>query len=212
MPFDYGYGPTVAIDAAGVHGHLVETETNGCGCALGPETYTWEIYSKGAFRPTAPPGPAPTCSPDALASAADPAGLLGLAFTRASCADGWALGTGTAPGYANGFVGLVRTGAQWVAAGQHRRRHGAGARSPDLRHPPHVARPDRVSARARAAPSVAIGAVYRGLDAAGSSTLWTVSGEIAFQGQHWLLAARATGQKRGHAQHQRLPVVGDNLG
>ena len=37
VPFDYGYGPTVAVDAAGVRGHLVETESNG-GCVLRPVT------------------------------------------------------------------------------------------------------------------------------------------------------------------------------
>ena len=64
VPFDYGYGPTVAIDAAGVHGHLVETEADGCGCATGPETYTWEIYRDGAFRPTGPRGrPPPAALP-----------------------------------------------------------------------------------------------------------------------------------------------------
>ena len=41
---------------------------------------------------------------------------------------------------------------------------------------------------ARVARSVAGGAVYRSLDAGGSSTLWTVSGEILFQGKSWLLA------------------------
>ncbi len=189
VPFDYGYEPTVAIDAAGVHGQLVETETNGCGCALGPETYTWELYSKGAFRPTAPPGPAPTCSPDALANAADPAGLLGLAFTRASCADGWALGTGTAPGYANGFVGLFeqeRSGWQPVNVDDGT----ALGRDPLIYDIP-LALLDRIGSALGpgAAPSVAIGSVYRDLDAAGSSTLWTVSGEVAFQDQHWLLAA-----------------------
>lgn len=189
VPFDYGYGPTVAIDAAGVHGHLVETETDGCGCAAGPETYTWEIYSGGVFRPTVPPGPAPTCSPDALASAADPAGLLGLAFTRASCADGWALGTGTGPGYANGFVGLFeqqRSGWQPVNIDD-----GAALGRYPLIYDIPLTLLDRIGSALghQVAPSVAIGAVYRDLDAAGSSTLWTVSGEILFQGENWLLAA-----------------------
>ena len=189
VPFDYGYEPTVAIDAAGVHGQLVETETNGCGCALGPETYTWELYSKGAFRPTAPPGPAPTCSPDALANAADPAGLLGLAFTRASCADGWALGTGTAPGYANGFVGLFeqeRSGWQPVNVDDGT----ALGRDPLIYDIP-LALLDRIGSALGpgAGPVGRHWAVYRDLDAAGSSTLWTVSGEVAFQDQHWLLAA-----------------------
>ena len=39
------------------------------------------------------------------------------------------------------------------------------------------------------AASVGIGAVYRGLEVTGSSTLWTMSGAIAFQGTDWLLAA-----------------------
>lgn len=189
VPFDYGYGPTVAIDAAGVHGHLVETETDGCGCAAGPETYTWESYSGGIFRPTAPPGPAPTCSPGALASAADPAGLLGLAFARASCVDGWAIGTGTGPGYANGFVGLFeqqRSGWQPVNIDD-----GAALGRYPLIYDIPLTLLDRIGSALgpHLAPSIAIGAVYRDLDAAASSTLWTVSGEILFQGQNWLLAA-----------------------
>lgn len=188
VPFDYGYGPTIAIDAAGVHGHLVETETDGCGCAAGPETYTWEIYAGGTFHPTAPPGPAPTCGPDALASAADPAGLLDLAFTRASCADGWALGTGTAPGYANGFVGLFeqqRNSWQPVNIDDGT----ALGRDPLIYDIP-LTLLDRIGSALgpQVARSVAIGAVYRGLDAAGSSTLWTVSGEILFHDKSWLLA------------------------
>jgi hypothetical protein len=189
VPFDYGYAPTVAIDAAGVHGHLVETETNGCGCAVGPETYTWEIYDQGAFRPTGPPGPAPACSPNALASAADPAGLLGLAFTRSSCADGWAVGAGTGPGYADGFVGLFeqqRGSWQEVSIDDGT----ALGRDPQIYDIP-LTLLDRIGSALgpRTAPSIAIGAVYRGLDLAGSSTLWTLSGEIIFRGQDWLLAA-----------------------
>ncbi|MGO9657616.1 MAG: hypothetical protein ACLP7F_04545 [Acidimicrobiales bacterium] len=189
VPFDYGYGPTVAIDAAGVHGHLVETEADGCGCATGPETYTWEIYRDGAFRPTGPPGPAPACSPPALASAADPAGLLGLAFTAASCADGWALGTGDGPGYANGFVALFeQQRGEWqtvniddgTALGHY----------PEIYDVP-LTLLDRLGSRIgpRVAASVGIGSVYRGLEVTGSSTLWTMSGAIAFQGTDWLLAA-----------------------
>ncbi len=211
VPFDYGYGPTIAIDAAGVHGHLVETETDGCGCAAGPETYTWEIYAGGTFHPTAPPGPAPTCGPDALASAADPAGLLDLAFTRASCADGWALGTGTAPGYANGFVGLFeqqRNGWQPVNIDD-----GAALGRDPLIYDIPLTLLDRIGSALgpQVARSVAGGAVYRSLDAGGSSTLWTVSGGDPFPGQELAAGCRATGPRGQHAQHQRVPVVRDNL-
>jgi hypothetical protein len=189
VPFDYGYAPTVAIDAAGVRGHLVETETDGCGCAAGPETYTWEIYADGAIRPTKPPGPAPVCNSAALASAADPADLLGLAFTAASCADGWALGTGTGPGYANGFVGLFeQQRGEWQPVNIDDGT--ALGRDPEIYDIP-LTLLDRLGSGTgpRVAPSVATGGVYRGLELTGSSTLWTMSGTILFQGTDWLLAA-----------------------
>lgn len=63
VPFDYGYGRRVAIDAEGVHGHLIETEQNSCGCATGPETFAWARYRDGVFQPTSHPGTAPPARP-----------------------------------------------------------------------------------------------------------------------------------------------------
>ena len=98
VPFDYGEGPTISIDAKGVTGGLVEAETNSCGCATGVETYTYYKYSGKTFVPTSPPGPAPTCTTqsfDALVAQSIPAADGSFVFSKVACADGWALGTGT---------------------------------------------------------------------------------------------------------------------
>jgi hypothetical protein len=105
IPFDYGRNPTAAIDARGVVGHLVHAQMNGCGCAAGPETFTWFRFNGRLFVPTAPPGAAPACSARAL----DRAGLVlggfpdrldrhrALPFdvARFTCRDGSALARGT---------------------------------------------------------------------------------------------------------------------
>jgi hypothetical protein len=156
---------------------------------VGPETDTWEAYSHGAFRPTAPPGPPASCTPGTLAAAADPAGLLGLALASVSCADGWALGTGTAPGYAGGFVGLFeQRGGDWQVVNVDDGT--ALGRDPQIYDIP-LSVLERLGSGLgpRVVASVATGTVYRGLDLAQRSTLWTMSGEIPFRGATWLLAA-----------------------
>jgi hypothetical protein len=105
VAFDYGYGPTTAVDGRVVD-HLVETEVDGCGCAAGPETSLWEAYSNGVFEPVSPPGPVPVCSTTALAMAVDPGSAQGIVFTKAKCADGWALAVGTGEGFSSQVVGL----------------------------------------------------------------------------------------------------------
>src|SRR4029077_18994229 len=69
VPFDYRSGLTTAIDAAGVYDGLVHAEANPCGCALGPETYSWYRFNGRIFVPTNPPGAAPACTPNGLADA-----------------------------------------------------------------------------------------------------------------------------------------------
>jgi hypothetical protein len=106
VPFDYGYGRSVMIDAQGVHGRRVETAANACGCASGPTTYGWARYRDGVFRPTKPPGVPPSCTRSQLTRAADPTGALGISLTRVACAGGWALAQGTGIGYAGRVVAL----------------------------------------------------------------------------------------------------------
>jgi hypothetical protein len=106
VPLDAGYGHGPMIDAQGVHGHLIETATNSCGCASGVGTYGWARYGGGIFHPATPPGRLPSCTPSHLAMVADPQGALGISFTRAHCTDGWALAVGTGSGYAGDAVGL----------------------------------------------------------------------------------------------------------
>jgi hypothetical protein len=76
-----------------------------------------------------------------------------------------------------------------VADDQHRRRHGVGG-DPQIYDIP-LTLLDRLGSGlgTGVAASVAIGAVYRGLDLAGNTTLWTVSGEVHFSVTDWLLAA-----------------------
>src|SRR5713101_8224164 len=109
VPFDYGYGPTTAIDAWGTQDHLVRAETNGCGCASGPETYTWYRFNGRIFVPTEPPSGAASCTSASLEQAAflpyapqlSPFGSRAegqqfrahLNIARSACADGWALAT-----------------------------------------------------------------------------------------------------------------------
>jgi hypothetical protein len=106
VPFDDGYGRSVMIDAQGVHGHLIETATNSCGCASGVNTYGWARYGRGVFHPATPPGQLPRCTASHLAMVADPQGALGISFRRVECADGWALALGTGSGYSGDAVGL----------------------------------------------------------------------------------------------------------
>jgi len=80
------------------------TETDGVGAPRAGDLHLGDLR-RGTFHQPPPPGPAPTCGPDALASAADRPACSTWRSHGRSCADGWALGTGTAPGYANGFGG-----------------------------------------------------------------------------------------------------------
>ena len=96
----------------------METRVNACGCASGPESFLWEAYSDGAFRPVSPPGPKPACSPSSLSSAVEEMGLFGgspfLAFKRVACADGWAMAAGTGNAYTGPVMGLFeQIGGQW---------------------------------------------------------------------------------------------------
>lgn len=107
--FDYGYGPTTAIDAWGTKDHLVRAEANGCGCASGPETYAWYRFDGWIFVPTDPPSGPAACTNSSLESAAflpyapqlSPTFSRGerqqfrahLSVARSACADGWALAT-----------------------------------------------------------------------------------------------------------------------
>ncbi len=109
VPFAYG-GGTVAIDAYGVRAGLVRAEANACGCAVGPETYSWFRFESTRFVPTSPPGPAPVCNGASLNGAerlegpyqaTDPLlGHLASAFIviRFACQDGWALADGSQAG------------------------------------------------------------------------------------------------------------------
>jgi hypothetical protein len=127
--FDYQEGPTAAIDACCVAHGLVKAEVDGCGCAAGPETYTWYRFDGRRFVPRAPPGPAAACTPGALARGrpvlsgqpvvdADVFAHLATPFTvaRAACADGWALATGTLGGAARLGV-FQQEGRRWLRAG-----------------------------------------------------------------------------------------------
>jgi hypothetical protein len=123
--FDYGRGPTAAIDAQGVVGRLVHGEMNGCGCAAGPETYTWFHFNGRLFVPDSPPGPAPVCS----AAALDRAGLvtggfrdrlnrhraLPFSVARSACGDGWALAAGTNAG-GDTLAVYEQHGRKWLRA------------------------------------------------------------------------------------------------
>ncbi len=108
--FDYGTGLTTLVDEGRTQGALVETRVNACGCASGPESYLWEAYSDGAFRPANPPGPRPSCTASSLTWALEEMGPLGgsppLTFKKAACADGWALAAGTGDAYTGPLIGL----------------------------------------------------------------------------------------------------------
>jgi hypothetical protein len=105
------YDSPTQIDASGVERGLVKAETNGCGCAGGPETYSWYRFGGDGFVPAAPPGVGPQCTASALdeaeplmtsAPSVEPE-LLGrlrdpFRVGRAACADGWALAVGTRRG------------------------------------------------------------------------------------------------------------------
>jgi hypothetical protein len=109
VPFDYGHGTTTAIDAWGTNDHLVRAETNGCGCASGPETYTWYRFESRIFVPTEPPSGPAACTIASLTQAASLpyAPQLSpfdsprerqqfrapLSIARFACSDGWALAT-----------------------------------------------------------------------------------------------------------------------
>lgn len=124
--FDYGRGPTAAIDARGVYGHLVRAQANGCGCAAGPETYTWYRFNGRLFVPTTPPGRGPACSASALDGAGRITGgfsrdpvlkHLGEPFSvsRFACADGWAIATGTRQGKRELAI-FEQQGNRWLEA------------------------------------------------------------------------------------------------
>jgi hypothetical protein len=91
-------------------GHRVQTEVDACGCAGGPNTWTWEAYQSGAFRPANAPGRVPGCSPSKLTGIADFWEVQVLHFDRAACADGWALAIGTGAGFTGPIVGLFDRG------------------------------------------------------------------------------------------------------
>lgn len=91
------------IDGWAIHGDKVQGKMNGCGCAAGPETYTWYGFDGRIFAPTSPPGQSPGCTTRSLALAhrlqGDPT-YLGLPrwrsarsfpVARFACLDGWAL-------------------------------------------------------------------------------------------------------------------------
>jgi hypothetical protein len=110
-------GGGVVFDYAGAQGRLLGTEFNYCGCAFGPESYLWTTYRDGAFLPTSPPGPVPTCTVDSLLSAIEPAPVYvgpPLSFTKVACADGWALALGRGAAYTGNVVGLFeQQGDKW---------------------------------------------------------------------------------------------------
>ncbi|HET9060085.1 MAG TPA: hypothetical protein VFN61_09210 [Acidimicrobiales bacterium] len=111
-------GPTV-IDEGQVQGRLIQTREDGCGCAAGPESYLWEAYRAGAFRPAPPPGPAPQCAAVGLVGSNGVMfGPFGssppLTFTAVACADGWALAVAQGAGYQGHAVGLFeQQDGQW---------------------------------------------------------------------------------------------------
>jgi len=97
----------------------VAGEANACGCASGPETYTWYHFDRGTFLPTVPPGGNLSCDAATLLSAAHHFDFpFGLPYPAPSltpypvatpypqlvslgtpaCSDGWALVKGTAAG------------------------------------------------------------------------------------------------------------------
>jgi hypothetical protein len=94
VPFDYGSKPTTAIDEATISGSLVEAELDFCGCAIGPESELWYLYSPPhrEFLPTNPPGPLAPCTDAVMHQAVV---VADVSFARVACADGWAAGAGT---------------------------------------------------------------------------------------------------------------------
>jgi hypothetical protein len=111
VPFDYGPGPTVAIDAQGVQGGLVEAEADSCGCAAGAETVQWFKFQPAAdmFEPTNPPSATPTCTVAVLTFSGY---LPGLKLAKAACLDGWALALGTRHGLAEAEL-FQQEGTSW---------------------------------------------------------------------------------------------------
>jgi hypothetical protein len=100
VPFDYGYTDSTIVNG-GPYGDGVRTEVDATSAAQGPTTGLFETYQDGAFRPADPPGPQALCSRLALDRAAH------AEFTRAECADGWAIAVGAR-------VGLFdANGARW---------------------------------------------------------------------------------------------------
>jgi hypothetical protein len=82
---------TVLPSSDSVHGGLVESASNPCGCAS-PVVDTWYRYSAGHFRATAPPGVPLPCSASTFEAANGP----GATFSAVACLDGWALVQGLA--------------------------------------------------------------------------------------------------------------------
>lgn len=110
VPFSYGYTLTTVVNGQPV-AHGVSTMVDATSSAAGPTTFLFEKYERGVFRPATPPGPAPLCTRAGLMGAADPEGAVPgylslLELDRFACADGWALASGTGPGYTGRVVGL----------------------------------------------------------------------------------------------------------
>lgn len=105
VPFDYGYFDTTVVNGQPT-AHGVSTWVDASSAAGGPTTSLFERYEHGVFRPADPAGPSPPCDEAALQSAADPAQLAVLEFSKFACADGWAVAIGTGAGYTGQVVGL----------------------------------------------------------------------------------------------------------
>jgi hypothetical protein len=117
VPFDYGNGPTIGIDAKGPSGPLVEAQANSCGCASGIETYSWYQFQAGTFRIVSPPGPQPPCDSqtltNTLSNSPSPGSPGDVAVAKEACSDGWALASGTSS--AGTFVALFQQeGTTWI--------------------------------------------------------------------------------------------------
>ncbi len=91
VPFEYGYTETTVVNGYPA-GHGVATEVDATSSAAGPTTALFETYQQGVFRPADPPGRQAPCSLAAFDRAA------AAEFTRAACADGWAIAAGARVG------------------------------------------------------------------------------------------------------------------
>jgi hypothetical protein len=189
VPFDYQYRPATGIDVRRLQGRLVETEVNSCGCAAGPETYSWETFRAGLFQPAPPPGPAPKCDAATLSEVADPDSVQELTLSRVACADGWALGVGSGTGYSGQAVGLFeQQGAHWVLISLDD--GSALGLDPGIYDFPLVLLRDLAGELGSAlAPEVASASLRLHLDGLYSPSLWELSGVIGAGGEQWLIAS-----------------------